>query len=308
MAGGWLKLIAGTIAAMLVATFYAAAGVYIQSVSDAPCSLSNERLWLSKEGIPDDLDYCRNIPIFMKVPLIATHLLAFALFPFAMYVFWVRAPQLKQLKARDPFSSILGFSFLMVSITGEIGWHVGQQWFYQEEYHVLNFVFYFFFMLGIACWANGIKSKRSNSAPPQMSCWETLVDGLLFISPLIVTLVYGASSTIKYNCPKPELCSGLEPTKLPIYILMAVEFLVLSIRLYKILDNDWRVVFVPIFSVIVNLVFIGLLNKNQDDIILNPLFHILHDLVGTELGVFIATLLVWTKTRPVDEESRKKSR
>ncbi|KAL3687401.1 hypothetical protein R1sor_013710 [Riccia sorocarpa] len=304
MAGGCGTLILGTIGAMLVATFYAIAGMFINYVSDAPCSLDNlnDRLLRSKNGIPEDLIYCTQIPSYMKVPLIATHLLAFALFPFAMHVFWVRAPQLQQMKARNPFSSILGFAFLMVAIAGEIGWHVGQQWFYQEEYHVLNFIFYFFFMLGIAFWANGIKE---NKLPAEQKSWlDMVIEALLLLSPLVVTLVYAAAATIKTICPGAAICSVLEPSKVPIYILMAVEFAVLSIRLYKLLDNDWRVVFVPFFSVGINLLCIFLLNANQKDVILNPLFHILHDLAGTELGVFIATLLVWTKTSPVSEKSR----
>ncbi len=57
------------------------------------------------------------------VPLIATHLLTFALVPSTMWVFHTRANSLKSAGAQDPLMAIIGLSFLMVSIAGEIGWH-----------------------------------------------------------------------------------------------------------------------------------------------------------------------------------------
>lgn len=95
---------------------------------------------------------------------------------------------------QDPFAAMLGLAFVMVAIAGEIGWHVTQvfggpaapgppvalprrslalpnphpaalsllllkDWFYVEDYSILNFVFYFFLMLGTSLWALGIKVR-----------------------------------------------------------------------------------------------------------------------------------------------------
>lgn len=48
-----------------------------------------------------------------------------------MYVYWKSEAKMQ---AKAAFSSVLGFAFLMVAIGGEIGWHVGQQWFYQVKF------------------------------------------------------------------------------------------------------------------------------------------------------------------------------
>lgn len=107
----------------------------------------------------------------------------------------------------------------------------------QEEYFILNFMFYFFFMLGIAFWANGI-SLKENHSPGALDKLANLANIMLFISPLVVTLVYGGGAFLKKSCPEAEFCSSLpswiSPSKVPIYILMALEFAILSIRLYRV--------------------------------------------------------------------------
>jgi hypothetical protein len=43
---------------------------------------------------------------------------------------------------------------------GEIGWHVQQDWFYKEEYNILNLAFYFFLNSGLAAWAFGLRIRE----------------------------------------------------------------------------------------------------------------------------------------------------
>jgi hypothetical protein len=50
----------------------------------------------------------------------------FFLVPSAMYVFYTRSQALKDSGAQDPFTAMLGLSFIMVAIAGEMGWHVTQ--------------------------------------------------------------------------------------------------------------------------------------------------------------------------------------
>ena len=60
------------------------------------------------------------------VLLVATHLFPFVLLPAAMYTFWLRAGPLREAGAHSPFLALLGISFIMVAVAGEMGWHVGQ--------------------------------------------------------------------------------------------------------------------------------------------------------------------------------------
>lgn len=218
---------------------------------------------------------CEEIPLFMKVPLIATHLLTFALIPTAMYVFYTRAPQLSAWGASDPFVAIVGVSYIMASIAGEIGWHVTQKWFYQEEYAIMNYVFYFFLCTGTSLWAYGIELKEAKEFEVNKYINYAL-------------LACGPASALFYY-----LCASNHIAKIPIYILLSFEYAVLTWRFYKLLNKDPKVFLFPFFSVGVNLFFIAQLNSHKGDPILNPLFHILHDAAGTELGVLLITALVW---------------
>ncbi len=87
--------------------------------------------------------------------------------------------------------------------------------------------------------------------------------------------------------------------KVPIYILLTIVFTVLTYRGYKLL-KDWRIIFFPIFSVGVNLLFVFLLQNYggtpyDPKVVYNALFHILHDFAGTQAGVAIFTWLVYEK-------------
>lgn len=47
--------------------------------------------------------------------LVGTHLYAFLLIPAAMYVFYSKVDELKEVRARSPFVALLGMSLMMVS-------------------------------------------------------------------------------------------------------------------------------------------------------------------------------------------------
>ena len=68
----------------------------------------------------------------------------------------------------------------------------------------------------------------------------------------------------------------------------------LSPRTPQLLETP-KVFLFPFFSVGVNLGFIALLNEYQADPVLNPLFHILHDAAGTEMGVAVIAALVYAQ-------------
>ncbi|MBP0027988.1 MAG: hypothetical protein J7529_06345 [Roseofilum sp. Guam] len=223
-----------------------------------------------------------------KLALILTHVLAFVLIPLAMKIFYQALTALQQSKSAI-FASQLGLSFIMVSIASEIGWHVTQCWYYQDQFTMLNFMFYFFLLSAFALWSDGLAISNT---------WVTQLLNIVFaVSLLIVSILYPLGSIAEaHHDPNATLY------KIPIYIALTLIFSVLTYRGYKLLE-DWRIIFFPIFSVGVNLFFVFLLQKYGGDpyhdphVTANALFHILHDLAGTETGVAIFTGLVYLKGR-----------
>lgn len=217
-----------------------------------------------------------------KLALILTHIVAFVLIPLAMKIFYQALTAL-QLPKSTIFASQLGLSFIMVAIASEIGWHITQCWYYQDEFTMLNFMFYFFLLSAFALWGDGLAVSNT---------WGTQLINVIFaLSLLVVSILYPLGNI-----------AGNSSYKIPIYIALTLIFSVLTYRGYKLLD-DWRIIFFPIFSVGVNLFFVFLLEKyggnpyTDPNVTLNALFHILHDLAGTETGVVIFTWLVYLKGR-----------
>jgi len=215
-----------------------------------------------------------------KFSLIVTHILTFALIPLAMRIFYDGLKNLG-LGFKVIFASQLGLAFIMVAIAAEIGWHVTQCWYYQNDFTMLNFMFYFFLISAFVLWSDGLVIKTT--------ALTRLVNIFFAISLLVISILY----PLGYKADNPSF-------KVPIYIALTIVFGVLTYRGYQLL-KDWKIILVPIFSVGVNLTFVFLLDKYGGDpytnpqVALNALFHILHDLGGTEAGVAIFTWLVYSK-------------
>ena len=211
--------------------------------------------------------------------LIATHVLTFILIPLAMRIFYQALNNLK-LPLKTIFASQLGLAFIMVSIASEIGWHVTQCWYYQNDFTMLNFMFYFFLISSFALWADGLSTEDN--------IINKIVNLVFAVSLLAVSILY----PIGYHANNPSY-------KIPIYIALTLVCAVLTYRGYKLLE-DWRIILFPIFSVGVNLTFVYLLDKYggtpfEPEVAKNALFHILHDFAGTQAGVAIFTYLVYDK-------------
>lgn len=193
-----------------------------------------------------------------KLALIVTHLLNFVLLPITMRIFHLRSIYLVKKGLHSPFSIQLGLAFLMVAIASEVGWHITQCWYYQDQFPALNFIFYFFLILAFALWANGfLENKQIN---------------FVFAGALaIVSTLYPLGDKLNNSS-----------FKMPIYLVLTLIFGLLVYRGNKVLQ-DWRIIFFPIFSVGVNLIFVFLLKKyggnpyTNPQITYNALFHILHD-------------------------------
>lgn len=209
-----------------------------------------------------------------KLALIVTHLLNFILIPITMRIFYLRSSYLVKKGLHSPFSIQLGLAFIMIAIAFEVGWHITQCWYYQDQFTALNFMFYFFLISAFVLWADGfLENKYVN---------------FVFTGALaIVSILYPLGDELNNSS-----------FKIPIYIVLTLIFGFLVYGSYKILQ-DWRIIFFPISSVGVNLTFVFLLNKyggnpyTNPQITYNALFHILHDLAGTEAGVAIFAYLVY---------------
>lgn len=213
-----------------------------------------------------------------KLALIITHVLTFVLIPVAMRVFYDSLNVLlesERFKRKAIFASQLGLSFIMVAIASEIGWHVTQHWYYQNQFTMLNFMFYFFLISAFALWADGLVEQTT---------WVTNAINILFaVGLLVVSILYPLGA--EANNPS---------YKIPIYVVLTLVFAVLTYRGYKLLES-WTIILFPLFSVGVNLTFIFLLDEYGHKPVTNALFHILHDFGGTEAGVLIFTWLVYQK-------------
>lgn len=215
-----------------------------------------------------------------KLALVLTHVLAFVIMPVAMKVFY-ESLRILSYPTSSIFAAVLGLAFIMVAIAAEIGWHVTTCWYYQDNFTMLNFTFYFFLLSAFALWSDGLVVAVDTTTERL-----NLMFALLLIS---VSVLY----PIGYAVDNSEF-------KTPIYIALAVIFVVLTIRGYNLLDS-WDVLWFPFFAVGVNLVFVALLQNLGDDqytnpkVKLNALYHILHDLAGTETGVVVFTWLVYKK-------------
>ncbi|MEM9537156.1 MAG: hypothetical protein AAGA40_15975, partial [Cyanobacteria bacterium P01_E01_bin.45] len=97
----------------------------------------------SLPGIPDTPASATCIVGGWKLGLIVTHTLTFALIPLAMRVFY-KSLMVLNWSPKAIFGSQLGLSLIMVAIASEMGWHVTQCWYYQNQFTMLNFMFYFF--------------------------------------------------------------------------------------------------------------------------------------------------------------------
>lgn len=204
----------------------------------------------------------------LRLLLILTHLLPFIILSVTIWVVVHRAEHLIQRGIHSLFSIQLGLTFLMVSLAFEFGWHIQQGWTYQNGFSILNYLFYTFMVAAFTLLANGLAQHR-------------VVDALLILGLTTTAILYPVGADFSNTL-----------FKIPLQMmLMLLNFLV-AYRAIKVL-RDWRFIFYPIFSVGVNLGFIFLLNLHESDALLNPLFHSLHDLAGTEIALVIFAYLIY---------------
>eukprot|EP00899_Mesostigma_viride_P015259 jgi/Mesvir1/23734/Mv18675-RA.1 len=211
-------------------------------------------------------------PPGVQCALLAAHLASLPLLASGMFVFQQRHDALVAAGARDQrLLPQLALAAMMTGIAAEVGWHSAQGWVYHDTADALNWLFYQGLATSLALLA------YSARAPTSLADHAT--DAFLLSSASSIPMLYlGAQTCLR--------------TKLPIHLVLTAVFAVLTRRMMALLA-DVRVWLFPLFGVGVNLGFIVLLRAHESSPLLNPLFHICHDLFGTELGMAVLLSLVW---------------
>ena len=204
--------------------------------------------------------------------LIFTHIIPFVLVPLTMYIVWKRTPFLLEntTKKMDIFTLLLGLASICVAVSFEFCCHVSTAWYYRDIFHVDNFFFFFFLISSFALWANGFYSQK----------WVTVVFCVLIQVFVIMYPLGAATKSTSF--------------KIPICVALTVIFFAVTMRGITVL-RDLRMLWVPFFAVGVNLFFVALLKNADKDgpTKMNYVYHIAHDILGTEMGLAVFAYLVW---------------
>lgn len=229
--------------------------------------------------------------------LIMTHAIPFVLIPTTMRLVADKAPVLQKYHPTfNPFVMQLGLATICISLAMEFGWHVTSAWYYENDFHVLNFNFYFFLISSFALWADGFENTKRMD----------LIFGAIL---LVATILYPLGSQYALHPGDGPLAGFLDDpnsAKIPLYVALTVTFTSLTQRGWKVFGPSMGLVF--FFSVVVNLIFIFFLQSLPPDplSIKNYIYHIGHDLLGTEAGVAIFAYLVANYDGPPDAKLAKK--
>jgi hypothetical protein len=196
-----------------------------------------------------------------RTPLILTHLVPYLLIPAVMYVFHAKRQYLDTvIYSRKLIQA--GLAALILSMLFELLWHsVVQNWEYQNDEHIFNFLMYFFMVAGFLLMGLGVKRNL---------IW----DGVTIASAIAVPIAYFAFGV-------KEVIWGVQ----------LLTLVILSVRARAVL-RDNRMWLFPFFAFGVNMFFIFLLFSSD-----NPLYHILHDILGTLLGFAVFGYLFWHNER-----------
>jgi hypothetical protein len=263
------RLASSLSAALLVLLGLGGATWNLQQIScrhciDRGCEFSEECQFFAEERIWSFL-------------LIVTHLIPFALVPFTMCVAWDRSRHLLESTQKEMhlLSLQLGLAGVCVALAFEIGWHSSTAWYFHSGYHALNYLFNLFLVPSFALWADGFYC----SAP---------VNLMFVLATAACAVLYPIGAAKDDSAFK--ICQ---------YASLTFTFLFVTIRA-KVVLQDWRMLWVPFFSVGVNLVFLGLLHRTDKAGMLtkwNYIYHMAHDLLGTELGVAVFAYLLYDSPR-----------
>jgi hypothetical protein len=213
--------------------------------------------------------------------LVLTHALPFVLIPVTMKIISEKAPVIKADHPKfNPFIMNLGMAVICFGLALEFGWHVADSWYYTNNFHILNYGFYFFLISGFALWADGFENNAKS-------------DALFGVLLLFATILYPIGNyQVVYDEQLLPFLSSPNLAKIPLYVGMTATFAAITKRGYKIFGPEMLIVFA--LSVGVNLFFIFQLQSLPEGTLTvdNYYYHIAHDLLGTEAGVAYFAFMV----------------
>ncbi len=192
----------------------------------------------------------------MKFFLVATHFIPYFLIPLMLWSVNHRKENLSK-KMNSILLYQLGLFSILVGLVAELMWHqFVQDWIYTNDTHIFNMFMYLFMNLGFAFMSLGIKRRK---------IWDEVLVICALCTPLI------------YYVGVKEIIWGIQ-----LWGLIAI-----TINAKQVLQDKLVYLF-PLFSFVVNMIFIMLLFQTD-----NPLYHILHDITGTLLGFAILGYAFW---------------
>jgi len=160
-------------------------------------------------------------------------------------------------KMNSVFIYHLGILSIVIALISEVSWHhFVQNWIYTNDIHILNMLMYLFMNIGFTLMNLGIRRTK-------------FLDESLLISSLLTPLMYYL---------------GIKEI---IWVIQLIGLIAITVNAKKVLKDNLVYLF-PVFSFVVNMIFIMLLFQTD-----NPLYHIFHDIFGTLLGFAILGYAFW---------------
>jgi hypothetical protein len=177
----------------------------------------------------------------------------------------------------------------------------------KEEYDILNFVFYAFLTLGTAFWALGVKQKASGSSIVDIVLLLSMpITAAIYAKgaydaksgaggpgkiPIYIVLSFeyavlswrlykvgnlsesASDSSVSSASDSSSISSVSSASDSSVSVSSASSsYYAACLVGWQLLNKDLKVWLFPTFSVVVNLIFIALLNTYQESTFLNPLF------------------------------------
>merc|ERR1712038_1824451 len=152
-----------------------------------------------------------------------THSIPFVLLPWVSKQISDVGPTIKNdFEGFNPFLMQMAFACLGFGLSLEFGWHVADSWYYENNFHVLNFGFYFFLISGFALWADGFRN---------IPIMDLVFGGILAAA----TALYPFGNAAEVGQPYPEFLTDLftdggSSAKMPLYAGMTATFLEITRR------------------------------------------------------------------------------
>ena len=257
------------------------AGVYLMQLSlNTPCIREGGRQCTPE--YQELATFFNGHDPFLPVLLILAHALPFLVLGLVINEGFQKSDDIKRNHSQfNPVKLALGMASIGAGLGFEIGWHVTTSFYYpSNEFHLLNWAFWFFFLLGSALWADSFRTTR-------------LMDAVFAAILMLSSVLYAVATFSQDGFLVTRLSSPVQgvvsSAKIVLSAGVLVEFGAIVWRGRKIFG--WKdVLIMTLLIVVVNLLFIFLLDgvayePGVELTSLNYFYHFAHDILGTEAGL-----------------------